>query len=95
MNRKIILIVMLLISVGMLSGCLDNEPKVKYKSGRLDEVVHNRLERECNFIFNDDSVFTVNYYGDDVEYYKTFIGKKIEIRYFEQWGNKILDVKTL
>lgn len=95
MSKKIVLMIcMLLLSVGLLSGCLgDDKPKIKYTEGNLDDVVHS-YSKKYHFIFSDDTVFPC--WSDyNLSYLKSFIGARIKIRYYDDYGNTMLDIKNL
>jgi hypothetical protein len=93
--KKIITIGIVILLIGFISGCLEDRPSVKYTQGLLIEVTqpYSTLSK-TNFIFDDDSVFQC-WTDYNITYLKSLIGKEIKIRYYENFGNNLIDIETL
>ena len=101
MKIKIILVVMLLLTVGLLSGCIANEEEkgwTKYKEGLLINSEYHRgifdLPSNVVLYFSDASMVKINGDSDNItkdslfqisKYYK---GENVEVVYFKDTSYK-------
>jgi len=98
MKKKIVLLVVtLLLSVGLLSGCIEigytGGPRVKYKIGLLLEVVESGGLARYTLIFDDDSILLITAKGDKGNF-GDYINEIVTVRYFYEDGDKdLIDIK--